>query len=649
MLRTTPRPLYIWLLAALAVAALLRLGWPGISEFKLDEAHTTAIALEIAEGRSLPLHGYSLSVGLPIPPLSTYLYALPLALWRHPLSATFFVGALSLLAIAVGWWLARRFWGPYAALCASILWAASPWLVMFARKIWVSNLLPLFCVACLATGVLAFAERRRLALVLHLALLTVVVSIHYSGLALVPVTGIFLLLSWRRVDWRALLAGAVLAGLITLPFALYVLANRAEINQRLGEFLSHPAAFDGQALDLWWVMITGTQVHAFAGAEAAPLFLGAAPNIDAVSWIVGLLALGGIGLWLWEWVRRPSKPTGIAGGFVALWALAPLLFFARHSTGLVPHYFLVTFPAPYLAAGYALVWGVRRLPRLPLWTAAGVASVLAGVQATYVLLLLQFLGSHATPDGFGVPLAMEMRAADSARLAGQPVVVASDGENPDWDMWPAVFDVLLRGTPHRFVDVRRAAVFPGQPATLLVAPGAVRAGQLYGLDDVAATKTILPNRLGEDPFVLAADGLTRPILTPVTSPNRLENGAELAGFQLRTAGSDRNLREWWIAWRVVSLPDPAADYHVFNHLLDAGGTPIWQADGPTLPAGDWRAGDYFIQVFPMEVVPESRLPGARMQVGMYTYPAIANQRVLDQKGDPVGQSVEVRPLEVTAP
>jgi len=65
----------------LALAALLRLGWPGLTEFKRDEAHLYALALDVAELRAFPLRGISSSVGLPNPPINVYLFALPLFAW----------------------------------------------------------------------------------------------------------------------------------------------------------------------------------------------------------------------------------------------------------------------------------------------------------------------------------------------------------------------------------------------------------------------------------------------------------------------------------------------------------------------------------------------------------------------------------------
>src|SRR5262245_65618904 len=112
------RKLELMLLAAiLGLAALLRMGWPGLTEFKQDEARIYKMALDLAEFRAWPVRGIDYSVGLPSSPITIYLYALPLFLWHSPLAATLFMGLLNTLSVLVAYWMVRRYWGARAGLC----------------------------------------------------------------------------------------------------------------------------------------------------------------------------------------------------------------------------------------------------------------------------------------------------------------------------------------------------------------------------------------------------------------------------------------------------------------------------------------------------------------------------------------------------
>jgi hypothetical protein len=78
--------------ALLIFAAVLRLSDPGITEFKRDEANLSQLALDLAQGRALPLLGIGSSANVPNTPWAVYLLApayLPgsnpaLATWLTP-------------------------------------------------------------------------------------------------------------------------------------------------------------------------------------------------------------------------------------------------------------------------------------------------------------------------------------------------------------------------------------------------------------------------------------------------------------------------------------------------------------------------------------------------------------------------------------
>jgi len=186
--------------AILLLAGLLRMGWPGLTEFKQDEAHLYALALDLAEFKAFPWRGISSSVGLPNAPMSVYLYALPLFVWKSPLAATLFVGALNTASVALAYGMARRYWGPRAALISALLYAAAPWAVIYSRKIWAQDLLPLFVVGYIFSGLLAFVDSRSRWSVAHFVLLAVIIQIHFSGVALLPLTALLLLIFRRRVN-----------------------------------------------------------------------------------------------------------------------------------------------------------------------------------------------------------------------------------------------------------------------------------------------------------------------------------------------------------------------------------------------------------------------------------------------------------------
>ena len=592
---TMPRLLEIGLLLLiLLLAGLLRMAAPGLTEFKADEARLLALALDMAEGQ-FALRGISSSVGFPNFPASVWIYSLPLFIWPHPYAATLFTGFLNTLAVVAAYWFVRRYWGISAALAATLMFAVSPWAVIFSRKIWAQNLLPLFIIGWAISAALALVEERPKFIWLHFLCLALAVQIHLAAVALVPATAILLLIFRRRIHWHSLLIGLAIAALTIIPFAIY-------LAQIPGEF-KLPGAIGGASEAgititsfLFTTMISlGTNIHSLAGPDAFQDYLVLIPQMTAVYWIWGILILSGL-VWLaWQvwknWGELPSQ----AGLIILVWLLLPPLFFLWHSTPVFLHYFIATMPAQYIAAGVAfshipsglnrLYPGIgdngRRFIRIGVW-AIFLAAIFAQLLA--VVTLTEFLSKTATPGAFGVPLAMKLEAADKARLlftetAASEILVAGEGESPRIDAFPAEWDVLLHDVPHRFVDSGHSALFPAEAAVLLLDGRDISppwTGDLY--QQAATTTQEIPLRPGEGVYyVMALEKDARP--QPAESldpPLLLANWVNLLGSD-PLQRLDPETGVWQVHWRTGDNPDPA-QYQFFNHLTDENGALIGQVD-----------------------------------------------------------------------
>jgi len=88
----------IALAGVLAVAALLRMGWPGVNSFSFDEARLSLMALHMARQGEFARLGMQSSTGVPNFPAAVWIFALPYRLSADPLAATLFVGLVGTLA-----------------------------------------------------------------------------------------------------------------------------------------------------------------------------------------------------------------------------------------------------------------------------------------------------------------------------------------------------------------------------------------------------------------------------------------------------------------------------------------------------------------------------------------------------------------------
>jgi 4-amino-4-deoxy-L-arabinose transferase-like glycosyltransferase len=638
----------IGIVVILALAAVLRLGWPGLTEFKADEARLLALALDMAQGHGLALRGISSSVGFPNFPMSVWLYALPVWIWPHVYAATLFTGWLNLLAVAAAYWFVRRYWGVRAALAAALLLAVSPWAIIFSRKIWAQNLLPLFVMGWAISGVLAFVERRPKFIWLHLLFLAIAVQIHLAAAALGVVTAVYLLIFWRRIDWKWLAAGG-LAGVVTaVPFLLYLWQNQGQSS--LGSS-THTPHLDWKPFQLTARLSLGTDIHSLAGPDAFADYLAQAPDMTAVHLLWGILIAAGVLLMIRASTinRHPSSVIhhssiivhrSEAGLMVLLWLLVPPLIFAWNLTPIFIHYFIATLPAQYIAAGVAIHWLTRRR-----WGVVAGWSVLGGtaVLQTWVFLsLLFFVGERATPYGFGVPVARKLAAVTQAQTIlaetdAVEILAVGPGESPHVDEFPAVYDVLLRGRPHRFVDGDRSALFPAGAAVILL-DGEMGVADLYRA--AATSQQEIPLRTGENSlYVLALPAAATPQADVVFDPPYLlANWVNLLGYDEPIVQAD-GTAVWQIYWRTGDNPDPAA-YQIFNHLIDGTGQRVSQVDGPAFSPAQWRAGDVVVSRFVLPWPEDGERPYT-IRTGMYSYPSLEPVLLLDVAGNPFSDAVTI--------
>jgi 4-amino-4-deoxy-L-arabinose transferase-like glycosyltransferase len=338
------------------------MGWPGVNSFSFDEARLSLMALHMARQGEFARLGMQSSTGVPNFPAAVWIFALPYRLSADPLAATLFVGLLGTLAVAGLWWLARRAWGPWAALSAALLFATSPFAVLYSRSIWSQELPPL-AVLWAAAGVVGLSQQKAPAVALHTFLAGFAFQVHYAGIALIPVTAWLLVRyrAWRH--WRAILIGGALAALAAWPFVHTIWCCAPGVQADLRRLWQQPAqtsltAFRrlgqmGIGADWEWLLLGNRWTW------EEPL----STIMELTSLVVALLiGLGLVSLtWqTWQNVRDGRRDwQGALTAMVPAWAILAPLVFVRSKTPVFPQYQLAALPALFLAAGARGAWRSR--------------------------------------------------------------------------------------------------------------------------------------------------------------------------------------------------------------------------------------------------------------------------------------------------
>lgn len=623
------------LVAILLLAAVLRLGWPALTEYKFDEALTYGRGLRLAQLGVLPRGTVSSVPGVPQPPLKAYVIAPPLVVWPDPVAAVLWLSALGVGAVYLTYRLGMRLFGEAVGLLAAALYAAAPWAVFFERKLWAQDvpLISLLFVSALAALVI---ERRGRALAAVIALLGVVLGL-YTGNAVYAIFLAAVLLAfapsvWRiikamppRLRWRRLALG--LAGL-AVAFALAFGPHLGELRQRVEAFRAAgdaiPSAAQGAGLfdhiRAAAQAATGWQYHALAGEgwrefrAALPVDLAALDVLDVLLILIGMFYVP-----LRAAVLRARGKYHAPYTLLALWLWVPVLTWVALGMSAELHRYAPLYPAQHLAAALVLGEGLRcaaaRISpcaeKAALALAAGLVVVIVGWQGvTYGTMLRTVSGAAGDAAGGHAQPAREMwQAAREARqlAAGEdlPVVVYTAGMDPATEHGAAEWDALLGDLP--LVLAKRGSITV-EPPTAYVQ-----------VDDAGDVYTVAPKPA---PSSAAEPGVAR-----------FANGLDLLGGS--PVEDESGTLSVELRWRVWSAS--AAGALPFATVRLAGA----QHDGPLLPPGSWQDGMLITSRHPLgEVQPG----GGPLTVGLYTFGAdgqLAGVDFLDAAGNPAGQLVEL--------
>ena len=211
-----------WLILAVivAVGAWLRFQHLELLEFKGDEAFAANRALEFVRGGKLPTSGLMSSVGVSNPPLFIWLLIPMFFVTSSITGVCCLIASLGLAAVVATWWIGRKYYGPLTGLLAAALFATAPWAVIYSRKIWAQDFVPVFATATMwAVHALVLGKKPK-AVFWALCLPLCVIQIHYSGFALTATVVAILLLLRPKIDWRLAIAGVLLAMALAVPYVM---------------------------------------------------------------------------------------------------------------------------------------------------------------------------------------------------------------------------------------------------------------------------------------------------------------------------------------------------------------------------------------------------------------------------------------------
>ena len=401
----------------LAAGALLRFVWVGDVEYKDDEDQLFHYSQSVPAADLWPAIGTTSGVReIRHPALGIWTFAVLARAFhlRTPPDVTRSVQALSLVALGLLFWFAwrvvpaseRDVWLWTAAL-AAVNFAA----VLYARKIWIPNLLPVFATVIL----IAWWHRETRAGAFIWGLMgTLIGQIQMSGFfhAAAVVIGT-VLFARTNVRWRAWLAGSAWGVIPALPWLSYLWINHVphDVFSTTSPRAMLGPGFFRVAFDIGLSQTADFNLgNHFEAYLAYPVLFGAPTQGVRVArvllYVVGIIAVVGLV------VATVRELRGVRGGrrlsdthlCLVNAAIAGLLF-SLAGVSNVPHHHLMMFPIEILWLPLALLSFV---PKPQIWLAA----VWLG-SAVCTVGFLQFIHAHCgAPDAeYGIAYRCQENAA----------------------------------------------------------------------------------------------------------------------------------------------------------------------------------------------------------------------------------------------
>lgn len=649
------------------LAVYLRLAHLELAEFKRDEAQIALIAADVVAGRRLPLVGIGTSVpGLENGPVMIYLTALPLLLSHDAALASGFIALLNVVALIVSARVTERIFGRLAALFAAATYAVGSWAVLFSRKLWPNEAMPVFsALLALALYEAAVAGRVR-GVVLAGLWLGVLVNLHPSGIVFVPVVGAALLMRPALLKSRGALLGGALLLFVSAPFLVHEAMNRFPALGALKGTAGSQARVDGSAFQLAAMLVGPDAYRVLAGGLAEGFRARALPAAE-LDVVMAALLLSGVAVALVQLIRAWRRGAGWRAFALALcWISLPLLLSSRRTVTLQIHYLILLIPLLFPFVGVALAAPTRLVRGAPpLVRAASLAlpALLllwaAVVQVQHFDLFFGLVRDGGALSPYGTPLLVQRTAAERAVVyaSGRPIVLVSqpkagesaDDQPPIWRFLvpePLELQVddgggALRLTPGGALYVVAPAADPvvgdllgarGVPAGRGVPiPGLARGFEYWRAGVRAPSSAVLPvGRVG------AGLRLDEVGMSPATRAGGVASVPTLGGAPLQVLAD----------WRVERTPAAPDELAFFTHLLDDRGERLAGRDRPGVEAWRLEEGDELLTWATLS--PPPSLPPGRYWVAVGAYRARDRIRLTasDADGRPTGDQLRIGPFKV---
>lgn len=315
-----------------------------------DEGRDMIILRNMIVDGNIPFLGPTASVGgFYLGPIYYWISAPFLLLWRFdPIGPSYMVALFGVLTVIIIYKFLKDAVGFWPAILAASLYAVAPLIVRYSRSAWNPNPLPFFSILMLYFIYLAIRKNKQLFYLCAGACFGIAIQLHYLAIALIPISGLIILLNTNIKSYFKTFIIIVVGSLITFaPFLLFEIKHNFPNFTTIIEFVTRDSNSGFKTSNLI------TLVADLGNILLQEISL--LRNTVTTLIIFWILTMGSIlGLLL----NRKSDHKRLVYSIGLIWFLGGLLTLRFYSGQIFDYYFGFMFPAPFFLIGliFALGW-----------------------------------------------------------------------------------------------------------------------------------------------------------------------------------------------------------------------------------------------------------------------------------------------------
>lgn len=356
---------FVPIVIVLLVAAFLRLY--KIREYMTflgDEGRDVLVVKHFIVDGDIPFIGPTASVAaFFLGPLYYYLMAPFLFLFRlDPVGPAVMVALFSVATVFLIYIVGSTWYGKWAGVIASSLYAVSPLVIAQSRSSWNPNVVPFFALLYIYAVYKSIQTKNLWWFFVAGACIGAGIQLHYLFLFLLPVGFMYFLLYGRRKEFLLKYLIYVIGAIVVLlPFIGFEVKNGLPNTKTIIAFLTagkevaysnHPIVTVSDIMFRLFGRLVFYMPHPDHYYRYSPVIL----NIWEIGVIGGIvISLGVLGYQIYVKKRRHDI-------LLVLWFLFGIFLFMLYQKAIYDYYLVILFPLPFLLVGSALTGFWKNIP-----------------------------------------------------------------------------------------------------------------------------------------------------------------------------------------------------------------------------------------------------------------------------------------------